>query len=83
MEYEILSEFFDEIICFGDSRLIDGVNAFPLVRAGDGGRNANVEADMLLLLQNPRGFQLAVAEVKDLANNAWFTAVENLRRRSL
>jgi hypothetical protein len=83
IEHEILCEYFDEVTCLGDSKLIDGVNAFPLVRDSGGARNGNVEADMLLLVRGARGYRLVVAEVKHSANNAWFAAVENLRQLKL
>jgi hypothetical protein len=83
IEHETLYQHFDAVRCLEDGSLVDGVNAFPLVRDGGGGRNGNVEADMLLLVRNGSGYRLVVAEVKHSANNAWFAAVENLRQLKL
>jgi hypothetical protein len=83
IEHEILCQHFDEVRCLGDGCLVDGVNAFPLVRDSGGGRNGNVEADLLLLVRCARDYRLVVAEVKHSANNAWFAAVENLRQLKL
>lgn len=43
-----------------------------------GGRSANVEADVLLLLRDSRSHRLALLEVKYDAGNPWYAAVENL-----
>jgi hypothetical protein len=83
IEHEILCQYFDEVTYCGDCKLIDGVNAFPLVRDSGGSRNGNVEADLLLLVRSTCGYRLVVAEVKHSANNAWFAAVENLRQLKL
>jgi hypothetical protein len=83
IEHEILCQHFDDVTYLQDGRVIDGVNAFPLVRDSCGGRNGNVEADLLLLVRSARGYRLVVAEVKHSANNAWFAAVENLRQLKL
>jgi hypothetical protein len=83
IEHEILCQHFDTVTYFQDGRVIDGVNAFPLVRDSGGGRNGNVEADLLLLVQWARDYRLVLAEVKHSANNAWFAAVENLRQLKL
>jgi hypothetical protein len=58
--------------------VVDGINAMPLVRDETGGRSANVEADVLLLLRDGRGHRLALLEVKYDADNPWYAAVENL-----
>jgi hypothetical protein len=76
-------QYFDDIICMGDSVLADGVNAFPLVRDSGGGRNGNVEADLLLLIHGPQGYRVLVAEVKHSSNHAWYAAVENARQLKL
>jgi hypothetical protein len=83
IEHEILCEHFDEVACLDGSKLIDGVNAFPLVRDSGGGRNGNVEADLLLLVQGPQGYRVLVVEVKDASDNAWYAAVESLRQLKL
>ena len=83
IEREILCQHFVDVSYLQDGRIIDGVNAFPLVRDCGGGRNGNVEADLLLLVRCASGYGLVVAEVKHSANNAWFAAVENLRQLKL
>ncbi len=83
IEHEILCQHFEDVTYLQDGRVIDGVNAFPLVRDSGGGRNGNVEADLLLLVRSACGYRLVVAEVKHSANNAWFAAVENLRQLKL
>lgn len=59
------------------------MNAFPLVRDSNGGRNGNVEADLFLLVRNSQSYRLILAEVKHSANHAWFAVVENLRQLKL
>jgi hypothetical protein len=83
LEHEILCQHFDCVRCLQHGRLVDGVNAFPLIRDDGGGRNGNVEADLFLLVQGAEGFRLMLAEVKHSANHAWFAAVENLRQLKL
>jgi hypothetical protein len=83
IEHEILCEYFDEVTCLGDSKLIDGVNAFPLVRDSGGARNGNVEADLLLLVEGTQGYRLLISEVKHSSNNAWCAVIENLRQLKL
>ena len=83
LEHEILCEHFDWSAVFTQGRLVDGVNAFPLVRDSGGGRNGNVEADLFLLVQEAEGYRLMLAEVKHSANHAWFALVENLRQLRL
>jgi hypothetical protein len=81
-EHEILVDSFDGVTCLG-AQLIDGINAMPLTRDLGGGRSGNVEADLLLLLKENGAYRLAVCEVKNAANNAWYAAVENLRQLKL
>jgi hypothetical protein len=83
IEHEILCQHFDNVTYSQHGRIVDGINAFPLVRDSGGGRNGNVEADLLLLVRNDSGYRLIVTEVKHSANNAWFAAVENLRQLRL
>jgi len=83
IEHEILGDGFGQIECPDGLTLVDGVNAFPLVRDSGGGRTGNVEADLLLLARGPHGCSVLVGEVKDSANNAWYAAVENLRQLKL
>jgi hypothetical protein len=82
IECEILCKHFDLISCYG-GKLIDGINAFPLVRDAKGGRAANVEADMLLLTESQGAHRLFLCEVKHRSNNAWYAAVESLRQLRL
>jgi hypothetical protein len=85
IEYELLHPNPDkrEMRVFG-ARLVDGVNAVPLAKDATGGRVGNVEADMLLLVQDLDGrHHLELIEVKDTADNAWFASVENLRQLRL
>lgn len=82
IEHKILCQHFNEVRCLGHV-LVDGINALPLVRDERGGRSGNVEADMLLLLKNENSYTIAICEVKDLANNAWYATVENLRQLKL
>jgi hypothetical protein len=66
-------------LCLG-KRLIDGINAVPLAKDVGGGRRGNVEADLLLLVQNDmQGYELQLIEVK-AASNAWYAVVEILRQ---
>lgn len=68
--------------CLG-GRLLDGVNAVPLAKDPSGGRNGNVEADMLLLVEGREGPKLFLVEVKTSSNNAWYAAAESLRQLRL
>jgi len=79
IESEILCQHFDRITCFGN-RLIDGINALPLVRDAGGARHANVEADLFLLTEHGSAHRLFLCEVKSESNNAWYAAVESLRQ---
>lgn len=83
IEYEILCSHLDSIYCC-NSKLLDGINAFPLSRdTAGGGRRGNVEADMLLLGQHEGDYRLFLCEVKDKSNHPWFAAVESLRQLRL
>jgi hypothetical protein len=82
IEHEILHRDFESVSCFG-TRLLDGVNALPLVRDAGGGREANVEADMFLLSRQGEDYRLWLCEVKADSNNAWYAAIENLRQLRL
>lgn len=85
VEYELLDPdpSWNEALVMG-ARLIDGVNAVPLAKDSGGGRVGNVEADMLLLVQDIDGrFRLELVEVKVSANNAWYAAIEVLRQLKL
>ncbi len=82
IEYEILCQQFGGVTCDG-YKLLDGVNALPLVRDSGGGRRANVEADMFLLAEYKRTYRLFLCEVKANSNTAWYAAVENLRQLRL
>lgn len=67
--------------CLG-ALVIDAINAVSLVRDAHGGRAANVEADMLLLLDTAPRRQVLI-EAKASANNAWYATVELLRQMRL
>lgn len=84
IEYDVLtpSPSATAATCLG-ARLVDGVNAVPLAKDAAGGRVGNVEADMLLLVRDGRGYRLHLVEVKVRSNNAWFAAIENLRQLRL
>jgi hypothetical protein len=82
IESEILYKHFDLISCYG-GKLIDGVNALPLVKDPKGGRAANVEADMLLLAECNGVHRLFLCEVKHGSDNAWYAAAESLRQLRL
>jgi hypothetical protein len=85
LEHEILIEQPEELpaTCLG-ARLVDGINAVPLVRdSATGGRVGNVEADMLLLTEDGAHHRLLLVEVKTGSNNAWYATVEVLRQLRL
>lgn len=82
IEYDILCRYFDLISCFGN-KLLDGVNALPLVRDAGGARGANVEADMFLLTAREGAHRQFLCEVKADSNDAWYAAVECLRQLRL
>jgi hypothetical protein len=82
IEHDILCRNLEQISCFG-FKLVDGVNALPLVRDAGGGRSANVEADLFLLAKSGENYRLFLCEVKDKSNDAWYAAVECLRQLRL
>jgi hypothetical protein len=83
MERTILVDHRVKVNLLGDP-LLHGINAVPLAADfPDHGRRANVEADMLLLSRTATGYRLALCELKDGADNAWFAAVELLRQMRL
>lgn len=84
IEYSLLDPdpSYAHTFCLG-ARLVDGVNAVPLVKDAGGRRRGNVEADMLLLVEGEQGHRLLLVEVKAKSNNAWFAVVENLRQMKL
>jgi hypothetical protein len=77
IEREMLADPIADVRCMG-AMVVDGINAMPLVYDETGGRSANVEADVLLLLRDGKGHRLALLEVKYSADNPWYAAVENL-----
>jgi hypothetical protein len=77
IEHEMLADPIADVRCMG-AVVVDGINAMPLVSDATGGRSANVEADVLLLLRDGTGHRLALLEVKYSADNPWYAAVENL-----
>ena len=82
IEHQILCRRFDEVSCYGE-KLLDGLNAVPLVRDSGGGRRANVEADMCLLSEQDGIYRYLICEVKANSSNAWYAAVESLRQLRL
>jgi len=82
IEHEILCDYFDEVMVLG-AKLIDGVNALPLAINRGNNRLGNVEADLLLLIERATTHQIAIAEVKAKADNAWSATLENLRQLRL
>jgi hypothetical protein len=82
IEHEILCRHLDQITCFG-YRLLDGVNALPLVRDAGGGRSSNVEADLFLLAELNGEYRLILCEVKNGSNDPWYAAVESQRQLRL
>ena len=81
IEHEILSQL-EYVRCLeGDA--VDGINAMPLARDEFGGRRANVESDLLLLVQEENTYKLVNCEVKDFSNNCWYAAIETLRQLKL
>jgi hypothetical protein len=84
IEYEVLAPSPSDVMTTSlGARLVDGVNAVPLAKDAGGGRTGNVEADMLLLVEDEHGYSLHLVEVKTSSNNPWFAAVENLRQLRL
>jgi len=79
IEYEILITYFYKTTYLGDA-LLDGVNAYPLVKNCNGGRNNDVEADLLLLVGGKEVAQIVVGEVKVGDGNAWTALVQNIRQ---
>jgi hypothetical protein len=84
VEYELLesSRPIEETKILG-ADLVDGINAIPLTKDVGGGREGNVEADMLLLVRDGVDYRLHLVEVKTRSNNSWYAAVENLRQLRL
>jgi hypothetical protein len=82
IEYEILVTQFDTDTCIGRS-LLDGVNAYPLVKDSAGGRKDDVEADLLLLIGPVDAAYILVSDVKKTDGNSWSALVQNLRQLRL
>ncbi len=82
IEHEILIKCFDSVECL-DQPLLDGVNAFPLVRDDAGGRSGNVEADLVLLTGNPEFARIFVCDVKISDGDPWKALLQNLRQLRL
>lgn len=82
IEHEILVSRFDRITCLGRP-LLDGVNAYPLVKDSLGARNDNVEADLALLVGPPDAPSILVADVKKTDGNPWTALIQNLRQLRL
>jgi hypothetical protein len=82
MEYEILVTHFDRAMCLGRP-LLDGVNAYPLVKDSAGGRNYNVEGDLVLLAGLADSALILVSDVKKTDGTPWTALVQNLRQLRL
>src|SRR5918999_1795560 len=65
--------------CLG-GRLVDAVNALPLAKDEQGGRAGNIEADMLLLVEEKEAYRQLLVEVKSTRDHAWYATVELLRQ---
>ena len=77
VEFRVLGSDADKVKCL-DGQLIDGVDAFPLVK------DKTIEADMLLLMQHGGGqYRLLLTEVKIDNENAWYAVIENLLQLKL
>jgi hypothetical protein len=68
--------------CLG-GRLVDAVNALPLAKDEQGGRAGNIEADMLLLVEEKEAYRQLLVEVKSTRDHAWYATVELLRQLRL
>ena len=79
LELEVLGQqgALEPMRCLG-APVVDGINAVSLVRDAAGGRAANVEADMLLLVDRADGSRQFLVEAKVNSDNAWYAAVELL-----
>lgn len=82
IEYEILIQQFESVTCLGEP-LLDGVNAFPLVKDQGHGRNCNVEADLVLLAGKREAACILVCDVKIGDGNPWKALLQNLRQLRL
>jgi hypothetical protein len=74
IEYEILVEYFDRAKCLGRP-LLDAVNAYPLVKDSAGGRNDDIEPDLLILAGPVESTLLLVGDVKKTDGNPWSALV--------
>jgi hypothetical protein len=79
IEYEILSMRFDSVKCL-DRPLLDGVNAYPVVKDSAGGRNDDIEPDLVLLCGPIDSALVLVGDVKKTDGNPWSALVQNLRQ---
>jgi len=69
-------------MCLGRP-LLDGINAYPLVKDSGSGRKDNVEADLVLLAGPADSAPILVGEVKETDGNPWTALVQNLRQLRL
>jgi hypothetical protein len=79
IEYEILVDHFDTAT-YNGRILLDGVNAFPLVKSESGRRNDNIEPDLVILVGPENAASILVLDVKKTDGNAWSALVQNLRQ---
>jgi len=82
IEFEILITHSDGAMCLGRP-LLDGVNAYPLVKDSGGGRKTNIEVDLALLAGPADSALILVGEVKKTDGNPWAALVQNLRQLRL
>ena len=82
IEHDILVKYFGRVDFLGHE-VIDGINAMPLAQDVGGGRQGNVEADLLLLLKKNGRYAITICEVKNTSNNPWYAIVENILQLKL
>jgi hypothetical protein len=82
IEFELLERDFVSVT-YNGRHLLDGVNAFPLVKSTVGRRNDNVEADLVILVGPTDAASILVLDVKKTDGNAWSALVQNLRQLRL
>jgi hypothetical protein len=82
VEDDILIRRFATVSCL-DQPLLDGINAFPLVKDYGGGRRGNVEADLVLLIGHPNLAGILVCDVKITDGDPWQALLQNLRQLRL
>jgi hypothetical protein len=79
IEHEILETDF-ATVTYNGRHLVDGVNAFPLVKSEAGHRNDDIEPDLVILVGPTNSASILVLDVKKTDGNAWSALVQNLRQ---